>query len=133
MRVRCDQLLTDRGEIWRESDTLSGITRGREYLVISMMIDRDRRRHQAGVWLHVLDDDERPQWITSLMCSTVDPTLPSNWVAVIRDGEPMLVGPAPWLEPGFWDAFYNDKEPSAIRAAHDSFKDELRKIRAESG
>ena len=64
---------------------------------------------RMGPWLQILDDNDEAHWIAGSTCTTVSSAMPTNWVVVIREGEPMLIGPAPWLERGFWDALYNDR------------------------
>lgn len=118
-----------------ESYASPGLTRGREYLVISMMMDRDlRSRHQAGVWLQIIDDTDEASWIEGSSVTTVDSAMPSNWVVVIPEDGPMLIGPASWLERGFWDAIFNGwPTQEAAFAAHEKFRRELAIIRAEDG
>ena len=108
------------------------LTRGREYLVISMMMDRELRGQQNGVWLQIMDDNDRASWIRGSSVTTVNSAMPSNWDVVIPEDGPMLIGPASWLERGFWDAIFNGyPTPEVTRAAHESYKRELAIIRAE--
>jgi hypothetical protein len=47
------------------------------------------------------------------MFTTVDERIPPNWVVRARDDGILKLAPAAWLEPGFWERYF-DLDPEAI-------------------
>ncbi|MFE9751444.1 hypothetical protein ACFYOT_41605 [Saccharothrix saharensis] len=60
-----------------------------------------------------MDDDRGAMLLDSRMFVTVDTRIPANWVCVIDERGGLRLGPATWLEPGFWESYY-DGNPAAV-------------------
>lgn len=61
------------------------------------------------------DDGSTPALFDSTMFMTIDGHLPDSWEARVEDGGILRLGPARWMEPGFWEAYF-DSEPAAVEA-----------------
>jgi hypothetical protein len=61
------------------------------------------------------DDGVTPALFHSAMFMTVDGQLPDSWEARVDEGGVLRLGPADWMEPGFWEAYF-DREPGAVEA-----------------
>jgi hypothetical protein len=62
-------------------------------------------------------DNATPALFDSELFMTVDGYLPASWEAKIEEGGVLRIGPARWLEPGFWEAYF-DGEPEFVKAYH---------------
>jgi hypothetical protein len=69
----------------------------------------------------VADDGHSLAWFNSDTFMTVDSTIPERWVARIGESGSFDLGPAAWLEPGFWEAYY-DGDPAVQRAVEDELR-----------
>jgi hypothetical protein len=58
------------------------------------------------------DDRHTPAWFDSAMFTTIDSSLPPNWVVRVGESGALDLAPARWLMPGFWEAFF-DRNPEA--------------------
>lgn len=115
MRVRCVRIVSPAtGAVLADSPWLRV---GGEYAVLTVMAEPERRP-----LLRVLHEGGPSLW-DSGMFETVDDRLPDSWVARVRDGGIVEFGPARWLEPGFWEAYFDD-DPRAVT----SYEDELARM-----
>ncbi|TDC14649.1 hypothetical protein [Kribbella albertanoniae] len=85
----------------------SSIEVGREYVVLEVLAS-------PGRYVHLRLDlaPGVPSLWDAEMFETVDPGVPPNWVATIRDGGFLALGPARWRD-GFWERYFDD-DPEAI-------------------
>ena len=127
MRVACIKVVKtvgpDRGEVL-ESD--EGISVGQEFSVLSILAE------PQSVWpllIQVLHPDRGPLWYPAEMFTTVDSTLPSNWVGELRIDGSFRLAPEAWLKRGFWEEYFDHQRSGA---AADSFRRELEIILRES-
>ncbi len=96
------------------------VTVGAEYHVVSVLAEP-----HSQVRVQILTDDGRSlAWFDSTDFLTVDGTVPASWAVRIAEAGVLALGPAAWLVPGFWEAYY-DEEPSAVGAV----ESELRALR----
>jgi hypothetical protein len=79
----------------------------REYPVLSVTVVPER-----GASLHIPSADGTPAIWDAAMFVTVDGTIPGNWIARVSEGGIVELGPEAWLEPGFWERYF-DREPDA--------------------
>lgn len=92
-------------------DVSAWVTVDAEYHVVSVLAEPDR-----PVQLQIVTDDGRSlAWFESTNFMTVDGAMPESWTARIGEGGVLELGPAAWLVPGFWEAYY-DGDPSAADA-----------------
>ncbi len=61
------------------------------------------------------DDGSTPALFDSAMFMTADGELPVSWVARLEEGGVLRIGPAGWMEEGFWEAYF-DRDPLAVEA-----------------
>jgi hypothetical protein len=117
MKVMCVRLINPvDGKPMTDSAWLSI---DREYPVLSVAATPD-----GSVQLQVLTDDGRTLgWFESAMFITTDVAIPANWVVRVGERGIVELAPARWLEPGFWESFY-DLDPGARRV----FEEELSAI-----
>lgn len=74
-------------------------------------------------------DDEGPTWWPMEMFESVSTRIPSNWIAQLRQDGSLHLAPESWLQPGFWEDFFdNQREGDAA----DTFRRELEVIRREA-
>jgi hypothetical protein len=99
----------------RESDPW--LTLNREYLVLSILVTP-----KGHARLRILADDNRtPILVDATMFAASPQTLPWAWVATIREGGSVELGPRRWLELGFWERYF-DGDADSVAA----FQDEIR-------
>ena len=109
MRVLCVSL-----EANRKTDPW--LTLNREYLVLSILVVPGRVTK-----LRVLTDDNRtPILADAAMFAATSEPLPPNWVATIREGGVLELGPRRWLQLGFWEQYF-DGDLNAVA----TFQDEI--------
>ncbi|MCP9485179.1 MAG: hypothetical protein MSC30_04925 [Gaiellaceae bacterium MAG52_C11] len=106
------------------------LTVGKEYAVLSILAsDTD------GVRFLLLDDlEEQPGWHPASAFDLSSDSVPSNWrIAVGAAGKPdhLEIAPEPWLDPGFFNAYWADGGEAATEA-HELFRRELAVILDES-
>lgn len=90
------------------------VTVGRDYPVLSVDI-----HPTGGASIQLLTDDRRTLgWFAIGDFRTVDSSIPRSWVAVIDAGM-LLLGPAAWLTPGFWEAYYDGDEQAVAAVRHE--------------
>jgi hypothetical protein len=87
------------------------VTVGKSYTVTSILIKNSGRNSS----LQIVDNDRSLGIFDAKYFVTVDETIPSNWVIRLRPSGVMDLGPASWLEWGFWEAYYDD-DPAAVAA-----------------
>jgi hypothetical protein len=80
-----------------------------EYQVLSVLMTP-----KGPAKLRIIADDGRTPVLAaaSLFAMSAQP-LPPNWVVAIREGGAVELGPSPWLEPGFWERYF-DSDADAI-------------------
>lgn len=111
MRVRCERLINP-GTLQPESSS-PWLEVGGEYAVLTVMA-----LPEGTTWVRIYVDDERgAMLLDSRMFVTVDTSIPANWVSAIDDRGALRLGPATWLEPGYWESYY-DGDPSAVTTFH---------------
>jgi hypothetical protein len=87
------------------------LTINREYLVLSILVTP-----KGPAKLRILSDNNRtPILVDATMFSGRSQPLPSTWVATIREGGSLEIGPANWLELGFWERYF-DGDADAVAA-----------------
>jgi hypothetical protein len=95
---------------------------GEEYVVLEVAASPGR---EVRLRLHLTS--EVPSLWSSAMFETVDQSIPSNWVVDVANGGHMSMGPASWLEGGFWESYFDGEQPAVA-----VFEQELATILAES-
>ena len=92
-----------------DSDRDHWLTLNREYLVLSVLISP-----KGPAKLRAIADDGRTLILVdaSLFAMSSQP-LPRSWVLAIREGGVVELGPPSWLEPGFWERYF-DRDPDTI-------------------
>ncbi|GAA0648952.1 hypothetical protein GCM10010174_85530 [Kutzneria viridogrisea] len=96
---------------------------GAEYVVISLMMDSNRR-----AMLQVVDEARPdPGWFDAEMFETTSTRIPPNWSARVRGTGVIEFAPARWLDDGFWERFYDDE-----RVAVAVFREDLEVILSDS-
>ncbi len=104
VRVLCIGLGDSRG-------TDPWLTLNREYLALSILMAL-----RGPAKLRILADDNRtPILVDATMFAANSQPIPRSWVATIREGGVVELGPRAWLEHGFWERYF-DGEPDAIAA-----------------
>ena len=109
MRVLCIDVIdpaTGRGRIMPSS-----IHRDGEYEVLEIYAEPGRH-----VYLRVeADDDAAPVLFDSSCFLVTDARIPPGWEARLEERGHLAIGPPEWLEPGFWEAYF-DGDPVAVAA-----------------
>jgi hypothetical protein len=85
------------------------LTVHREYIVLAILALPGR-----SIKFRVLADDGHTPILadSSLFAALVQP-LPGTWAATVTEGGVVKLGPQRWLEPGFWEHFF-DGDPVAV-------------------
>jgi hypothetical protein len=119
MRVRCVAITGSDGRLCADS---AWIKVASEYPVLSLLVTSDGK-----TMLQVMSEDRRtPAWFAASMFETIDTSIAPNWVAKLRDDGVLALGPQNWLEPGFWESYFDgdaqarsdfDAESEAINLA----------------
>ena len=87
------------------------LTRDREYEVLELYASPGRSVH-----LRIESDDAAtPALFDSTMFLVTDGSIPPGWEARLDEGGVLSIGPREWLEPGFWEAYF-DRDPAALEA-----------------
>lgn len=109
MRIVCIEILNPvTGELSGQSPWLQI---DREYEVLEIYAYPEGR-----VELRLVSNEAgTPALFDSSLFMTVDSTLPETWVARLEEGGILRLGPSEWMEPGFWEAYF-DREPAALEA-----------------
>jgi hypothetical protein len=95
------------------------LTLGHEYDVLSILI-----LSKGTGKFRILADDGRTPFLADVAgFSAASQDLPDSWVAVVREGGAVEIGPRPWLELGFWERYF-DGDPVSIS----EFEEELRRM-----
>lgn len=85
------------------------LTLDQEYLLLALLAVPGRR-----IKFRVLSDDGRtPILADSRMFAAPIQRLPESWVATVTQDGVVELGPAPWLESGFWERYF-DRDPEAV-------------------
>lgn len=109
MRVVCVKFLDPVTREERDED--SWLTLDREYVVLSVDVDVDRR-----VWIRVESEEAgTPVMFDAEMFHTTSTKLPDNWRGQVDEGGSLRLAPGPWLRLGFWEDFF-DGVPDAVEA-----------------
>lgn len=93
------------------------VTVGVEYMVASLSASFAR-----PLQLRLLLNDHNLGLFDADAFATVDRTIPASWVAQLSNCGTLQMGPAAWLVPGFWEAYYDD-DPVAIEAVEAELRD----------
>lgn len=109
MRVVCVRIVNP---VTGEAETVSSwLQQDREYDVLEIYAYPGGR-----VELRLASDDAgTPVLFDSAMFMTIDGSLPSNWEGRIGEGGILRLAPREWLEPGFWERYF-DGDPDALGA-----------------
>jgi hypothetical protein len=92
------------------SESDSWMTLNHEYTVLSLLMTP-----KGPAKLRIVADDGRtPILVEASGFSMTAQRLPSSWACVIREGGVVELGPSPWLEPGFWERYF-DGDRDAIQ------------------
>jgi hypothetical protein len=108
MKVLCVNIISP--VTLREVPAHPGVKRLEEYDVLEMLVLPGR-----GAKFRILTDDGVPALFDAAMFVTTAAAIPRHWVMSAREGGLVKLGPAPWLEPGFWERYF-DGDPDAIAA-----------------
>jgi hypothetical protein len=87
----------------------SWLTLNHEYQVLSILM-----KSKGPAKLRIIADDGRTPILAdaSLFAMSSQP-FPPSWILAIREGGVLELGPPSWLEPGFWERYY-DRDADAI-------------------
>jgi hypothetical protein len=86
------------------------LTLNREYLVLSILIAL-----RGPAKMRVLADDNRtPILVDVAMFAANSEPIPLSWVATIREGGVVEFGPKAWLEPGFWERYFDGEQDAIV-------------------
>lgn len=100
----------------------SWLTLNREYQVLSVLMTP-----KGPAKLRIVADDGRtPILADSPLFAMSSQPIPRSWVLAIMEGGVAEIGPRSWLEPGFWERYF-DSDADAIS----QFQKEV--LRMESG
>ena len=90
------------------------LTLNNEYLVLSILVTP-----RGSAKLRILADDNRtPILADATMFGAIPQPIPPTWVATIRQGGTLELGPQGWLELGFWERYF-DGDADAVAAFQD--------------
>jgi hypothetical protein len=108
MRVVCIDLVN---QVTGENETVSPWLRlHAEYEVLEVYCSPSRR-----VKLRIVADDaETPALFDSAMFMTIDDSLRPSWVASIREGGELRIGPLSWMREGFWEDFFDGNRDTLL-------------------
>ena len=95
-----------------DDTSIDDIAAGKVYTVIGI----------EGIYYRIVDDSEDPILYPKEMFEVIDPTIPSDWVETLFDGE-SYIEPPETCEPGFYEDYF-DGVPYAIK----TFKKFLKKM-----
>jgi hypothetical protein len=126
MRVRCERFISTLGNRtgFETEAGPGGLTRGNEYLVLSLVVDPDPERGILFARFLVLNDDRSPTWEPTAMFSVTDGTVASNWESHTSQQGELELGPSAWLRDDFWTHYYGE-DSERIARAHEVFRQEL--------
>jgi hypothetical protein len=119
MKVRCVSIINP-ATLERVAES-PWLRIGQVYTVLE--VDASERRFAVRLDL----GNEAPGLWDSEMFETTDPAIPSVWVAQFGVGGSLRLAPPRWLEPGFWESYF-ENEPDAVAV----FDEDRRRIRDES-
>jgi hypothetical protein len=89
------------------------LTVHREYDVLGILALPGR-----SIKFRVLADDGiTPILADSALFAASATSLPRSWVCTVAQDGVVEMGPKEWLEPGFWERFF-DQEPDAVESFH---------------
>ena len=120
MRVVCQKIVNPATLEIEERNPWISV--GREYVVLEILA-------VPGSYIHLridLDSSVSSVW-DAAMFETIDQSVPSNWVVEIASDGQLSIGPARWIEAGFWERYFEGDE-----LAIGIFEREVAQIRAES-
>jgi hypothetical protein len=102
VKALCVRVAGDRGrDPW--------ITLNHEYQVLSVLMTP-----KGPAKLRIIADEGRTPILADAAMFAMSPQpLPPSWVFAIREGGVVELGPQPWLEPGFWERYF-DRDADAI-------------------
>ena len=85
------------------------LTLNREYQVLSVLMTS-----KGPVKLRIIADDGRmPILADASLFAMSSQSVSPSWSLVIREGGVVELGPSSWLEPGFWERYF-DRDPDAL-------------------
>ncbi len=117
MKVKCVRFLD--GMTGQEKDYSSFLTIGQTYHVLEMYSVLHGRTKVRVLGKEV----DTPAIFDLRQFEVVSPKIPPGWALVPYDDGSFVLGPEPWMRPGFWEKYF-DKEDAAMGV----FEDEQRKI-----
>jgi hypothetical protein len=85
------------------------LTLNREYQVLSVLISPKGPAKLRAI----ADDGKTPILVDASLFAMSSQPLPPSWVLAIREGGVVELGPPSWLEPGFWERYF-DRDPDTI-------------------
>lgn len=114
MKVKCTKHSTSSAA---GHNTQGWITIGQEYDVLAMYFDP-----AEGTLIRlVADDDFTPALFPADLFEVTNGVVPSNWI-VVRDIKGVFrFSPRAWLEPGFWERFF-DRDPLSSRVFEEEWR-----------
>lgn len=87
-----------------------GVNLDEQYDILSILLEPGR-----GAKFRVLTADGTPALFDAAMFVATAAAIPRNWVMSVREGGVVSFGPESWLQPGFWERYF-DGDPDAVAA-----------------
>lgn len=117
MRVLCIKIISPvtREEVLEHP----GVQLDLEYDVLSILVESGR-----GAKFRIRTDDGTPALFDAAMFAAAADKIPRNWVMSVREGGLVSFGPARWLQPGFWERYF-DGDPEAVAVFKSESDDDL--------
>lgn len=101
------------------SESDSWLTLNHEYTVLSVLMTP-----KGPAKLRIVADDGRtPILVEAPRFAMTPQRLPSSWACAIREGGVVELGPSSWLEPGFWERYF-DGDSDAVQR----FREEIARM-----
>ena len=79
---------------------------GSKYAVQAVYFDRV----QGARYRIISDDAATPAMFSASDFMLIDRRIPESWCAHVHTNGDFELSPAAWLEPGFWERFFGDKD-----------------------
>ncbi len=107
MKVVCEKIANpDTGEVVQHD---SWLTVGKTYHVLSVFM----KESGDTEYRVIADDGVAPVMFKANQFKIVVPDLPDSWIANSKPGVYFELDPATWVEPGFWERYF-DGEMEAV-------------------
>jgi hypothetical protein len=99
-------------------DRDSWLTLNHEYQVLSVLMTP-----RGPAKLRILADDGRtPILVEATAFAMSSQQLPRSWVFAIREGGVVELGPPSWLEPGFWERYFDGDADAVMQFQEETIR-----------